>query len=71
MVPLPGIEGTLTQMLADDVFGFQVSIQKGMGVTPSLAVKRTSLPSLLALAKANEPFRTTWTWKLLSAAGTY
>lgn len=67
VVPLVGIEGACTQMLADELAEFQFSIQKGISVLPSLAVKRTSAPLLWAFAKLKELSSRTRTWKLVSA----
>jgi hypothetical protein len=62
-----GIDGTFTHRLAVLVPAFQLSIQYGINVIPSLAVNRTSLPLLFAFPNANELPNGTFTSKFVSA----
>ena len=62
MAPAAGIDGTFTQRLALEPPAFQLSIQYGSRVTPSLAVNRMSPPFDCALVKSNPEPNTTFSW---------
>jgi hypothetical protein len=62
VAPAAGIDGTFTQRLALELPGFQLSIQYGSRVTPSLAVNRMSPPFDCALVKSNPGPNTTFNW---------
>src|SRR5579883_680797 len=64
VVPVVGIEGTLTQRTA--LVLFQLSIQNGIAVSPSDAVKRMSAPFAAAFVKSKFEPSCTFTWKLES-----
>src|SRR5579884_354290 len=59
--------GTLTQILACEDEAFQLSIQNGSCVTPSLAVTRRSAPPLFAAPKFVSLPRWMFTWNCESA----
>jgi len=62
VVPDVGMEGTFTHRTA--LVLFQLSIQKGIAVSPSEAVKRMSAPFAAALVKSKFDPSCTFTWKL-------
>src|SRR5579883_180925 len=64
VVPDVGMEGTFTHSTA--LVLFQLSIQKGMTVRPSEAVKRISAPFARALVKSKLEPSCTFTWKFVS-----
>ena len=67
-LPVVAIVGTFTHTLALLPAAFHVSTQNGIGVTPSLAVTRRSLPSLFALPNGNPLVNCTFTSKFAKLA---